>query len=100
MSNKNLIIAILVVIVAAGAIWYFYFNANGVSNQQDQTALANPASVYCQDHGGQSKIITANDGSQSGVCIFSNGNQCDEWAFYRGECSPNQQNNTVPQPVQ
>ena len=97
MSNKNLIIAIVIVIVAAGVIWYFYFN-NSV--QPEQTSIANPASVYCQDNGGQSKIVTASDGSQSGVCVFANGNQCDEWAFYRGECSPNQQTNTTPQPVQ
>jgi putative hemolysin len=48
--------------------------------------IANPASVFCKAQGGESKIITAQDGSQSGVCTLKDGTQCDEWAYYRGEC--------------
>lgn len=51
------------------------------------TQIANPASTYCNEHGGQSVIRTASDGSQSGVCVFENGNECDEWLFFRGECT-------------
>lgn len=50
--------------------------------------IANPASTYCAEQGGTSEIRTAEDGSQSGVCRFSNGSECDEWAFFRGECAP------------
>jgi putative hemolysin len=53
-----------------------------------QANLPNPASVYCEQQGGRLEITTAADGSQSGVCIFPDGSQCDEWAFYRGECKP------------
>ncbi len=49
--------------------------------------MANPASVYCKEQGNTLEIRTAADGSQSGVCIFPNGYSCDEWAYYRGECS-------------
>lgn len=48
--------------------------------------IANPASVNCKAKGGTSEIITANDGSQSGICKFPDGTQCEEWAFFRGEC--------------
>ena len=48
--------------------------------------LANPASSYCVQQGYRVEIITAADGSQSGTCVGPNGS-CDEWAFYRGECS-------------
>ena len=48
--------------------------------------LPNPASVFCEEQGGTSKIITAQDGSQSGVCVLSYGIECDEWAYVRGEC--------------
>ena len=50
--------------------------------------IANPASNYCVEQGGASEIRTAEDGSQFGVCVFSNGSECDEWAFFRGTCAP------------
>lgn len=50
--------------------------------------MANPASVYCEQNGNKYEIQTAADGSQSGVCIFPDGNTCDEWDYYRGECGP------------
>jgi len=53
---------------------------------EDNAGIANPASVYCEEQGGTLQIVTAADGSQSGLCKFSNGKECDEWAFYRGEC--------------
>ncbi len=48
--------------------------------------IANPASVFCRDHGYRLEIRAAPDGSQSGVCVFPDGSECDEWAFYRGGC--------------
>ncbi len=59
--------------------------------------IPNPASVYCEEQGNTSEILTAADGSQSGVCIFTDGSQCDEWAYYRGECVPASQ--AIPTPV-
>jgi putative hemolysin len=53
-----------------------------------QAGLPNPASAYCEQNGNKLEIVTAPDGSQSGVCVFPNGSSCDEWAYYRGECGP------------
>ena len=50
--------------------------------------IANPASTYCVEKGGTSQIRTAEDGSQYGVCTFPNGSECEEWAFFKGECAP------------
>jgi putative hemolysin len=50
--------------------------------------MPNPASVHCEQKGYKLEIRTATDGSQSGVCIFPDGSECDEWAYFRGECSP------------
>lgn len=50
--------------------------------------LPNPASVYCEQQGYTLEIRTASDGSQSSVCIFTDGSECDEWAYFRGECKP------------
>ncbi len=52
--------------------------------------LANPASTYCIEQGGTLDIRTSNDGGQTGYCMFKNGNECEEWAYYRHECSPDQ----------
>lgn len=55
---------------------------------RDATNMRNPASAYCKDHGYLLEIRTAPDGSQSGVCVFPDGAECDEWAYYRGACGP------------
>jgi uncharacterized protein len=48
--------------------------------------LANPASVFCTSHQGKLEIVTASDGSQSGMCTLPDGKLCEEWAYFRGEC--------------
>ncbi|MFH0834165.1 MAG: DUF333 domain-containing protein [Patescibacteria group bacterium] len=50
------------------------------------TGLANPAAVKCSVDGFKNEIRTADDGSQSGVCIDKAGKECDDWAYFRGEC--------------
>ena len=62
-----------------------------VSTNTSQPNMPNPASAFCIEQGFTSEIRTAADGSQSGVCIFPDGSECDEWAYFRGECGP-----TVP----
>ena len=52
------------------------------------TQLPNPAATFCEEQGGTGEIVTAADGSQSGVCHFPDGSVCDEWAFFRGDCAP------------
>jgi putative hemolysin len=59
-----------------------------ISTDTPQANLPNPASVYCEEQGYRAEIRTAGDGSQSGVCIFPDGTECDEWAYFRGECGP------------
>ena len=58
--------------------------------------MANPASVYCEEQGNQLEIVTAADGSQSGVCVFPDGSTCDEWAYFRGECGPAKPSSSPP----
>lgn len=47
--------------------------------------LANPASVFCEQHGGTLRIVD-NENGQQGICTLKDGKQCDEWAYFRGEC--------------
>lgn len=58
--------------------------------------MPNPASVYCEENGNQLEILTADDGSQSGLCVFPDGSTCDEWAYYNGECGPSMKSTTEP----
>ena len=53
-----------------------------------QAGLANPASVFCVEKSGKVNITTDASGGQIGVCVFPDGSQCEEWAFYRGQCTP------------
>ena len=61
-----------------------------------QVNIPNPASVYCEQEGNTLEIHTAADGSQSEVCVFPDGSSCEEWAYYRGECEPAEQNSPTP----
>jgi putative hemolysin len=50
--------------------------------------MANPASVYCEKNGGKLELRQDASGGAAGVCIFPDGSECDEWAYFRGECKP------------
>ncbi|MBN1316115.1 MAG: DUF333 domain-containing protein [Anaerolineales bacterium] len=63
---------------------------NKPANQETGRAdvgLANPAAVYCQEQGYRLESRTGEDG-EAGICIFNDGSECDEWAYWRGECGP------------
>lgn len=49
--------------------------------------MANPASKFCVEQGYQLEIRDE-AGGQVGYCLFPDGSECEEWAFYRGECEP------------
>jgi putative hemolysin len=57
------------------------------SQVTNNAELANPAAVYCEGQGYTVALRTDENGAY-GVCIFPDGTECDEWAFYRGECGP------------
>ncbi len=48
--------------------------------------LANPASVFCEAQDGRVDIRDES-GGEVGYCVFPDGGECEEWAFFRGECS-------------
>jgi putative hemolysin len=50
-------------------------------------SMANPASVFCEANGGRLTIEPGEEGGEVGVCVFED-SLCEEWAFFRGECSP------------
>lgn len=51
-------------------------------------SLPNPASVFCEEHGGRLELRQDAEGGVMGVCIFPDGSECEEWTYFRGECAP------------
>jgi putative hemolysin len=57
------------------------------------TTLANPASEFCIKAGGVLEKVVSPQG-ESNNCTFSNGEKCDEWTLFRGECNISGVSNT------
>jgi putative hemolysin len=71
-------------------------DATNSAEDSSPKQIANPASTYCFDHGGKIEMRESDMGVQ-GTCVFSDGSECEEWQYYRGECQPVQtSDNTVP----
>jgi len=63
--------------------------------QDEEVGLANPASVYCENQGGALSMRTDEKGTV-GYCLFDDGTECEEWAFYRGECNQENMKESAP----
>ena len=59
---------------------------SGDDDEPDVTTpgLANPASEYCVEQGGEVEIVDEADG-QVGYCVLPDGRRIEEWEFYRAE---------------
>lgn len=75
-------------LLCAGIFLVFLLIAVGC---QAEANLPNPASVYCEENGGKLEIREDESGGQVGYCLFEDGSECEEWAFYREACSPGDQ---------
>ncbi len=61
-----------------------------------EASIPNPASVFCEENGGTLDLRSDAAGNVQGICIFSDGSECDEWAYYRKECKPGDSLNINP----
>jgi len=85
-----------IIMLALAACTVFRVNSEPVATDESQVNIPNPAAAYCKQHGYEYEIRTSDDGNQSGVCVFPDGSICDEWAYFRGECSPGAQASSIP----
>lgn len=102
MNTKKYLLPVLAILVLAGA---GCTGKSQKSNTNDQTgtstpvvqgttddsiakdtALSNPATVYCLQEGGKFTMKKTLDGSTVGICELASNIQCEEWAFYKGDC--------------
>jgi putative hemolysin len=58
-----------------------------ISGSAASAGMPNPASAFCEEQGGRVEIREG-EGGQVGYCVFPDGSECEEWAFFRGECAP------------
>ena len=97
MGNTVFALSIAIVLLAAGCASQpssppaKNATANGTLTQPpaNGSQIANPASVFCVQKGSKLEIRKGADGGETGYCIFPNSRECEEWKFFRGECSEN-----------
>jgi putative hemolysin len=58
------------------------------SSPTPEANMPNPASVYCEQNGGKLDLRQDAASGVAGVCLFPDGSECDEWAYFREECKP------------
>ena len=89
--KKYLVLAVIAIILLLGG-GYLIYSSLTESNEteietkteddsQNNVGVANPASTYCIEQGGELKLE-----NEVGNCYFDDGSMCEEWAFFRGEC--------------
>ena len=54
-------------------------------DDEEETGMPPPASVYCKEQGGTLEMRTEEAGT-TGYCVFDDGSEYEEWAFFRVEC--------------
>ena len=79
MKKLLLIYLILVILIFSGC-------SNKINRENNISGIANPASEKCIEDGYKLEIREDASGNQYGVCIFSDNSECEEWAYFRGEC--------------
>ena len=101
-KNKRLIYALIIALAIIGVVLFVYLSKSAITQREveeitapaieeefpeKETGIPNPASVYCEDLG-YNYVIRTNPKTkgQYGICIFPDGNECEEWEFYRGKC--------------
>ena len=98
---RTVVLSVLILLVALLAVVACSTPENTPTSTPESTPqveIANPAAAYCVEQGYKNEIRTDADGNQYGVCIMDDGTECDERAFYRGECGPGSKPTPTPVP--
>jgi Tol biopolymer transport system component/putative hemolysin len=70
-------------------LWY------KISPIEAAPGMPNPASEFCVEQGYELEIRDE-AGRPAGYCLFPDGSECEEWAFYRGDCAPASESRATP----
>ena len=85
---KSAAIAVLATVLAACSTQQATLPPGG----HGSIGMPNPASVSCEKQGGRLDLRKDAAGNVGGICVFSDGRECEEWALFRDkQCvSPHQ----------
>ncbi|MFC1742161.1 DUF333 domain-containing protein [Nanoarchaeota archaeon] len=93
--RKEILICVLVllllVLVGCGSAPQKYMLSKEDAQQKrviDKSQVANPASLHCMNTTGATLQMKEGHGGTFGICTFSDGSWCEEWAYYHEWCSP------------
>ncbi|MFZ2150773.1 MAG: DUF333 domain-containing protein [Candidatus Absconditicoccaceae bacterium] len=85
--KKILWMLFIAIIIVGGGLFVIKTQTNRLTIiPTNISTLANPASVYCQQHSGTLEIITDESHVQLGICHLTGGIDCEERAYMRGVC--------------
>lgn len=81
--------------IGAGGLYLYKRHQDKKARAKEQAAPAqlgapgpNAATAFCGVRGGVLEIRTDEQGRKYGVCVFPDGREVEQWAFYRGEAEP------------
>ncbi|MFZ2150777.1 MAG: DUF333 domain-containing protein [Candidatus Absconditicoccaceae bacterium] len=85
--KKILWMLFIAIIIVGGGLFVIKTQTNRLTVIPTNISnLANPASVYCEQHSGTLEIITDESHAQLGICHLTGGIDCEERAYMRGVC--------------
>lgn len=53
-----------------------------------ETDQGNPSAIYCTEQGYTYLVQPQANGVLCGMCVFPDGRACKSWAFFNGQCNP------------
>jgi len=82
-SWENFTVIFVVVFIIGAFSWYMW--SSRIETENKLVGIANPAAIMCQELGYKYEIVDTSKG-QIGICVMPNGQRCNGWKFYSGEC--------------
>lgn len=98
MNKRGLIgFAFMLFLLLIAGFFFFIQNYYKSADEDNQEIpqISNPASRYCINQGHKIVIRDEEEG-QRGYCVSNEGEECEEWDFYRGKCQFKGSNICIP----
>lgn len=86
MRNLKALVSVAMIAISMTGVAATKSNAVKRTTKKDRepaVGMVNPASVFCEKHGGKSINVKDKNGNETGKCQFKDGTKVDEWNYYR-----------------